>query len=119
MCFKKIMEGIEEMELDNKIILFVFLIIGMFAGIIYTGSLIIPNWDIFIKYPWAYQTWAYFVICLVLVDLIFIIIITLKTAINNQVLIKVNKDLEAEKAEQEARIKELDAELKRLKNERD
>ena len=93
MCFKKIMEGIEEMELDNKIILFVFLIIGMFAGIIYTGALIVPNWDIFIKYTWAYQAWAYFVICLVLVDLIFIIIITLKTAINNQVLIKINKDL--------------------------
>lgn len=116
MCFKKIMETIEKMELDNKIILFVFLIIGMFAGIIYTGALIVPNWDIFIKYTWAYQAWAYFVICLVLVDLIFIIIITLKTAINNQVLVKINKDLGIEKAEQDAKIKELDAELKKLKD---
>jgi len=115
MCFKKILKEIEEMELDNKIILFVFLIIGMFAGIIYTGSLIIPNWDVFIKYTWAYQAWSYLVICLVLVDLIFIIIITLKTAINNQVLIKVNKDLEVEKAEQEDKIKELETELLRIK----
>lgn len=109
MCFKHILEKIDEMELDNKIILFVFLIIGMFAGIIYTGALIVPNWEVFIDFPLLYQGWAYTVIILVLVDLTFIIIITLKTAINNQLLAKRNQELDNI-------IKELEGKLTNLKN---
>lgn len=115
MCFKKITDKIDEMELDNKIILFVFLIIGMFAGIAYIGVLIVPNWQIFIDYPWSYQLVSYGVICLILLDLTFVIIITLKTAINNQILVKLNKDLEDGNLERNEKIKELEAELNRLK----
>jgi len=115
MSFKKIMDKIDAMELDNKIILFVFLIIGMFAGIAYIGALIIPNWEIFIEYPWAYQLVSYSVIGLILLDLTFIIIITLKTAINNQILVKTNKRLEEENTEFDKRVRELEAELNRLK----
>jgi len=102
------LDNLDDMDLDNKIILFVFLIIGMFAGIAYIGALIIPNWEVFIDYPWAYQLVAYGVIGLVLLDLTFVIVITLKTAINNQVL-------EKQKGDMDLRIKELEAELARLK----
>ena len=107
MAFKKMLDKIDTMELDNKIILFVFLIIGMFAGIAYIGALIIPNWEVFIDYPWTYQLVAYGVIFLILLDLTFVIVITLKTAINNQFLSKRNIDLDV-------KINELEAELKRL-----
>lgn len=115
MSFKKIMDKIDAMELDNKIILFVFLIIGMFAGIAYIGALIIPNWEVFIDSPVIYQTWSYTVIGLILLDLTFVIIITLKTAINNQTLVKLNKGLEEVNTEREKKIKELETELNRLK----
>ena len=108
MAFKKMLDRIDDMELDNKIILFVFLIIGMFAGLAYLGALIVPNWEGFISFTWLHQLVAYSVIFLILLDLTFVIIITLKTAINNQILSKTNIDLDA-------KIRELENELERVR----
>lgn len=112
---KKLLDRIDEMDLDNKLILFVFLIIGMFAGLAYIGSLIVPNWQVFVDFPWFYQLVSYGVIGLVLLDLTFIIIITLKTAVNNQFLIKSNRELKRENTEFNERVDELEADLERLK----
>ena len=98
------------MELDNKIILFVFLIIGMFVGMGYIGALIVPGWSVFIEFPWVYQLVSYSVIVLICLDISFVIIITLKTAITNQILSEKNDTLE------EVIIK-LEKELIRLRSE--
>lgn len=115
MGFKDMLDRIDRMELDNKIILFVFLIIGMFIGMGYIGALIIPGWHIFIEFPWVYQLVSYSVIVLICLDISFVIIITLKTAISNHILSKLNIELEAERRGRDERIKELEAELIRLK----
>lgn len=107
MAFKKMMDKIDKMQLDNKIILFVFLIIGMFAGLAYIGSLIVPNWEGFLVFTWLHQLVAYTVIGLILLDLTFVIIITLKTAINNQMLSKTNIELDSKIIELEIELKDL------------
>lgn len=115
MGFKKMLDKIDEIELDNKIILFVFLIIGMFFGMGYIGALIIPNWEGFLEMPWLYQLVSYSVIALICLDISFVVIITLKTAITNQVLSEKNNRLEAENVEFNTKVKELEKELTRLK----
>ena len=116
MCFKKLLDRIDAMERDNRLILFVFLIIGMFGGIGYIGALIIPNWEVFIVYPMVYQFVAYSVIVLICFDISLIVIITMKTTIKNQVLSERNIKLEDEKEKRDKKVEELEAELNRLKS---
>lgn len=111
MCVKSFLDKIDSMELDNKIILFVFLIIGMFVGEAYIGALIIPGWIVFIEYPWVYQLVSYSVIGLICMDISLVVVITLKTAITNQILSENNKKLES-------KIVEMEKELKRLQGNR-
>lgn len=111
MCLKRFLDKIDEMELDNKIILFVFLIIGMFVGMGYIGALIIPNWDVYLQYPWVYQFVSYSVIVLICIDISLVVIITLKTAITNQILSERNTKLEE-------KVIEMEKELKRLQGNR-
>lgn len=115
MGLKDMLERIDKMQLDNKIILFVFLILGIFGGLVYIGVLIVPNWEVFLTYPWVHQFVSYSVIVLVFIDISFVIILTLKTAINNHVLLKLNTDLTAENIARDKRIIELEKELIRLK----
>ena len=110
----KLLERIDSMELDNRILLFIALIMGMFGGLLYIGVLIIPNWEVFIDFPIVYQIVSYSVIVLILIDLLFIIVLTIKTAINNQVLVKTNRELEKEREDNNLKIKELEAELTRI-----
>lgn len=109
MALKKMLDKIDDMDLDNKIILFVFLIIGMFVGMGYIGALIVPGWSVFIDFPWTYQLVSYSVIALICLDISFVVIITLKTAITNQILSEKNIKLEDV-------INKLEKELEEIKN---
>lgn len=114
MCIKIFLDKVDSMEIDNKILLFIFLIAGMFAGLAYMGALVVPNWQVYIDFPLIYQGVSYSVIGLMCFDVSLVIIITIKTAISNQTLFDRNLILEADKTKGDKKIEELEAELKRL-----
>lgn len=118
MGVKKLLDRIDDMERDNRLILFVFLIIGMFAGIGYIGALIIPNWEVFIVYPIVYQIVAYSVIVLICFDISLVVIITMKTTIKNQVLSERNNKLLVEKEKRDKVVEDLEKELSRVRGNR-
>lgn len=90
-------------------------VFGIFCGCFYTGALIVPNWDGFIKMPWLHQLVAYLTLLGVGFLSLFILYIVNQLVYSHQKLEDKNKDLTIENDEYTKKVKALETELIRLK----
>lgn len=107
MGIKKLLEKIDKMELDNKIILFILFVIGILGGVAYLAALLVPSFQPFIDNSILYQAVGYLMAFGIGILVILIVVITIKMAIKN------NK-LEEKSVIDDKKIQELEAELRRL-----
>lgn len=115
MVFKKMKQKLEEMELKQKIVFFISIVIFMTVGLLYLGLLIVPDWEWFIVFPLLHQGVAYLTILGEIIGIFLIIYLLVDSSIDNQILEKTNQKLEAENTEYNKRVKVLETELTRLK----
>ena len=118
MVFKKLKAKLEGMELKEKIIFFISVVIFMVIGLLYLGLLIVPDWEWFIAYPILHQSVAYVTILAEIIGIFLIIYLLVDTSIDNQILLKTNQKLEEDNIEYDKKVKELETELTRLKGNR-
>ena len=98
----------KDWTLQQKIWRIFLSVLIMIFGCLYLGALLIPNSEIFLKYPWLHQT-IFFMVLLGIISLIFFILyVVIDLAFSNQRLEDVNRDLEK-------KINEFERELTRLK----
>lgn len=83
-------------------------VLVMIFGCLYLGALLIPNSEIFLKYPILHQTVFYLLLLGIIALIFFILYIVIDLAFSNQRLEDKNKDLDK-------KILEFEAELKRLR----
>lgn len=98
----------KDWSLQQKIWRIFMSVLVMIFGSLYLGALLIPNSEVFLKYPWLHQTVFYLVLLGIISLIFFILYIVIDLAFSNQRLSDVNSDLEK-------KINEFEKELTRLK----
>lgn len=103
------MTKFKDWTLQQKIWRIFLSVLIMIFGCLYLGALLIPNSEIFLKYPWLHQT-VFFLVLLGIIALIFFILyVVIDLAFSNQRLEDIKNDLEK-------KIAGFEAEFRRIKS---
>lgn len=89
------MSKLKEWTLQQKIWRIFLSVLVLIFGCIYIGLLIVPNWELFIKYPILHQLIAYLTLFGIIALIFFILYIIIDLAFSNQRLSDKNKDLDS------------------------
>ena len=97
-------QKIKDWGFYQKLIRFILFIGLIFLALLYLGSLIVPNWEVFILFPIVHQIFAYVTIGVIVLVICTITIIFISLAVERQVLEQDNEHLKKVVDDLEAKL---------------